>query len=264
MKLELLTCRTAQVIPSERPPLLFIHGSFCGAWVWAEHFMPFFARRGYDCLAISLRGHGESGGETALPHAGLLDYTADAACAFHRLTQPPVVIGHSLGGSVAQRLVEQYRVAGLVLLATVPPSGLMQSALHMMLQAPDLLWQIFLLQTLGPAAVDPSAIHRALFAPDTPAEVTLPYLPRLQSESGQVSFDLMGWRWPLRPTPCPPTLVIGGDADRFLPVTAFKETACYYGGDLKILPGVPHGLMLDPCWPQVAEAILDWLERRFL
>ncbi len=264
MKLELLTCRTPQVVPSERPPLLFIHGAFCGAWVWAEHFMPFFARRGYDCLAISLRGHGASGGKAALPDAGLIDYTADAACALFRLRQPPVVIGHSLGGSVAQRLAEHHGVAGLVLLASVPPSGLMQSALHMMQQAPDLLCQIALLQTLGPSAVDPGAIHRALFAPDTPPEVVLPYLPRLQSESRRVSLDLMGWRWPLRSSPCPPTLVIGGDIDRFLPVSAFKETACYYGGDLNILPGVPHGLMLDPRWPQVAEAILDWLERRFL
>ena len=32
--------------PSRRPPLLFVHGSFCGGWVWAEHFLPFFREAG--------------------------------------------------------------------------------------------------------------------------------------------------------------------------------------------------------------------------
>lgn len=263
MKLELLSCKTPHTVPSERPPLLFIHGSFCGAWVWAEHFMPFFAKAGYDCIAISLRGHGASEGKGCLAEAGIEDYIADAACAFARTTQPPVLVGHSLGGIVAQRLAEKHKLAGMVLLASLPPSGLVRSVMHMAQVAPDVLWQVGVLQSLGPRAVDPKAIHRALFAADTPTDLGLPYLPRLQQESRRVSFELMGWRWPLRPFPCPPVLVVGGDADMFLPIAAFEETAFYYSGELAVLPGVPHGLMLDPRWPQVAETMLDWLERNF-
>lgn len=39
----------------ERPPLVFVHGSFHAAWCWAEHWLPFFSRAGFPCYALSLR-----------------------------------------------------------------------------------------------------------------------------------------------------------------------------------------------------------------
>ena len=39
---------------NDKPPLVFIHGSFHGAWCWAEHWLPFFAHYGFDCYALSL------------------------------------------------------------------------------------------------------------------------------------------------------------------------------------------------------------------
>ena len=42
-------------------------GRRMGAWCWAEHFLDFFADRGFDAYALSLRGHGRSGGQ-ALAH----------------------------------------------------------------------------------------------------------------------------------------------------------------------------------------------------
>lgn len=36
------------------PPLVFVHGSFHAAWCWAEHWLPFFSRHGFDCYALSL------------------------------------------------------------------------------------------------------------------------------------------------------------------------------------------------------------------
>ena len=41
---------------SEKPALVFIHGSFHSSWCWAEAWMPFFEKRGYHCFAMSLRG----------------------------------------------------------------------------------------------------------------------------------------------------------------------------------------------------------------
>lgn len=263
MKLELIRCRGLAEAAGGRPPLLFVHGSFSGAWIWAEHFLPFFARAGFDCAAVSLRGHGGSEGIERLDQAGLADYVADAAVALDRLERTPVVIGHSMGGLVAQHLAERQAVAGLALLSSVPPSGLAASAMHMAQVAPDLLWQLAILQSLGPEAVDPGAVHRALFAPDTPVTVGLRYLPRLQRESRRINLDMMGWTRPSPPVPPPPVLVVGGDADMFLPVTAFQETAWHYGAELKVLPGVPHGLMLDPSWRTSAEVILEWLHRKF-
>lgn len=39
-----------------RPPLVFVHGSFHAAWCWAEHWLPFFSQNGFDSYALSLLG----------------------------------------------------------------------------------------------------------------------------------------------------------------------------------------------------------------
>lgn len=263
MKLEILHCRAVGAPPAGRPPLLFLHGSFCGAWIWAEHFLPHFARAGYDCEALSLRGHGASDGHEGLADVSLDEFLHDAMAAVDQMTAPPVVVGHSMGGAIAQFLADQRHLAGLVLLSAVPPSGITAISLHMSAVAHDLLWQVGALQTLGPQAVDPRVVHRAMFAEDTPPSFSRAYVLRLQDESRRVSMDLMGWRRPLLPEPPLPVLVAGGDADAFIPVSALRETAAFWDASLAVLPGVPHGLMLDPCWPRVARVIEDWLEERF-
>lgn len=263
MKLEVLHCRAVGAPPDGRPPLLFLHGSFCGAWIWAEHFMPYFARAGYACEAVSLRGHGGSEGHEDLAEASLADFLDDAEAAVAQMAAPPVIIGHSMGGAVAQFLADRRPLAGLGLMSSVPPSGLGATMLHMSAVAHDLMWQVGILQTLGPRAVDPYVVHRAMFAPDTPLGIGHAYLPRLQNESRRVSLDLMGWVRPPVPEPSPPVLVAGGDIDAFVPVSALRETAAYWNAELSVLKGVPHGAMLDPCWPRVAEVVLDWLRRRF-
>ena len=48
--------------PSQRPPLLFVHGGYTNARCWEHNFIPYFQQKGYDCHALDLSGHGESGG----------------------------------------------------------------------------------------------------------------------------------------------------------------------------------------------------------
>ncbi|GJN27868.1 hypothetical protein PR202_gb15924 [Eleusine coracana subsp. coracana] len=53
--LEVITQLPPVPVPVERPPLVFVHGSFHAAWCWAEHWLPFFSRAGFPCYALSLR-----------------------------------------------------------------------------------------------------------------------------------------------------------------------------------------------------------------
>lgn len=48
---------------NKKPVLAFLHGSFHASWCWAEHYMPFFAERGYECVSLSLQGTGGTPGE---------------------------------------------------------------------------------------------------------------------------------------------------------------------------------------------------------
>jgi pimeloyl-ACP methyl ester carboxylesterase len=60
-----------------RTPILFIHGAFGGAWIWTELFMRHAAKRGRRSAALSVRGHGRSGGRDLLRSATLTDYAKD-------------------------------------------------------------------------------------------------------------------------------------------------------------------------------------------
>src|SRR4029077_12210531 len=49
----------AQVASEPRPaPILFVHGAWHGGWCWEDHFVPYFANRGWQVRAINLRSHG--------------------------------------------------------------------------------------------------------------------------------------------------------------------------------------------------------------
>ena len=261
MKLEVLHT-PAKAAPSLRPPLLFVHGSYCSAQIWMRHFMPYFSENGYGCHALSLRGHGAS--EGMLSWASLADFAEDLIHVIETLDEAPVLIGHSMGGLVVQHVLAKKKPRAAILLATVPPSGLGSSAMHMSMLAPDVLWQLGLLQSLGPEAVSADVMARALLSSRSAPDAGKKLLAYLQRESPRAAAELLA---PAQPTPVrgeakPPILVLGGDADVFLPVSALRETATFFDAELKILPGAPHGLMIDEgWWRTAADEILGFLKR---
>src|SRR6266536_4045871 len=97
---------------SSKPPLLFIHGGYCDGWCWDPYFLPWFAERGYAAHALSLRGHGASGGHETLFIAGLDDYAADVEHVASRLPAAPVLIGHSMGAAIVERMRSEERRVG--------------------------------------------------------------------------------------------------------------------------------------------------------
>jgi pimeloyl-ACP methyl ester carboxylesterase len=83
----------------ERPPVLFLHGGSAHARWW-DFLVPHLAHR-YRCIALDLRGHGDSGWPSG-PDYGLETHAADAAAVIDALDLHPVaVVGHSFGGFVA-------------------------------------------------------------------------------------------------------------------------------------------------------------------
>ncbi len=153
--IEVLVSHPPEGIPRRETPLLFVHGAFAGAWCWAEHFLPWFAARGYDSYALSLRGHGGSAGHDDLHSFGIQDYVKDLASIVEDFDVPPVLVGHSMGGFVCMRYLEQAEAAGLVLMASVPPTGLTAPALSVALWNPALWRDISLIRAMIPAGRHP-------------------------------------------------------------------------------------------------------------
>src|SRR5207249_4856508 len=87
------------------------------------HFLPWFAARGYAAHALSLRGHGRSGGQETMFVAGLDDFAVDVARIASGLPSPPVLIGHSMGAAIVERLLVSGPVRAAALLAPGPPRG---------------------------------------------------------------------------------------------------------------------------------------------
>jgi len=262
MQLELIS-RTPG-ITAKPLPLLFVHGAFACASIWDEYFLSYFAARGYAAYAVSLRGHGASAGRGRLRRWRLADYVEDIGHTIAALGQPPVLIGHSLGGMVAQKYLESHSAPGLVLMASAPPQGLLPSLWGMAAANPLLVQQLGLLQLYGPQLATLPLMRSALFSASTPDASILRYARFLQGESIRVALDLLGLD-PLRrgDNHTLPMLVLGAEQDAFFSPGLIRDTARYYDAEVVIFPGMAHAMMLETGWEQVAAQLAKWLETRF-
>jgi len=257
--LEVISRRPPEKVSPRNTPLLFLHGAYAAAWCWDEHFLPHFAERGYASHALSFSGHGGSPGRERLDSLGIDHYVADAAAVAARLPAPPVLIGHSMGGLVAQKYLERHEAAGVVLLASVPPQGLWAAALGLAFQKPGLLSDLNRLLGGGRAALD--TLRTAMFAQPVATEDLARWYKRMQPESHRAIWDMTLFNLPLKSRMrLPPLLVLGAEHDSLIPASQVEMTARHYGVAAEIFEGMGHGLMLEQGWCGVAERILTWLE----
>jgi pimeloyl-ACP methyl ester carboxylesterase len=261
MKLDLIS-RYPDVTPKPTP-LLFVHGSFSDARVWDVNFLPYFAQQGYEAHAVSLRGHGLSEGHNRLHSWRLADYVADLAKAVETMPGPPLLIGHSMGGMVIQKYLEDHAgIAGMVLMASVPPQGLMPTNLHMAMRHPILFQQMAMFAMLGPSYGSVEMMRRLLFSKDMPLSKLEEYFDLVQAESQMVAMDMM-WFNPLRLKAGQlwlPLMVMGAKNDVFVSPAMVEETARFYRTEAQILPNMAHAMMLEMNWREAAEQLLGWLK----
>jgi pimeloyl-ACP methyl ester carboxylesterase len=115
--------------PPDGTPVLLIHGNCSSALFWEP-----LVRRLPSTLRVvapDLRGYGATEVAPVDATRGLRDFADDVAALldeedlFGAADARPVVVGHSLGGGVAMRLLvdHPHRVAGLLLAAPVSPYG---------------------------------------------------------------------------------------------------------------------------------------------
>ena len=246
-----------------KPPVLFVHGAFAGAWCWDEHFLPWFAERGYEVHALSLSGHnGSRTKDDSLDMLGIEDYLQDVMDVADGLDEPPILIGHSMGGFITQKFMERRKPAGAVLLASVPPLGLTGPAMSMALNHPWLTWQIGMFEVFGMRRTSVNLLHDALFSSAMDPRDSMKFLPHVQRESLRATTEMYFSGLPIPALlNSVPTLVAGGGADKLIDPVHVISTGIFYGVQAKIFGGVGHGMMLDVKWEDVASHIHEWLEQ---
>ncbi|MDR1462069.1 MAG: alpha/beta hydrolase [Azoarcus sp.] len=246
------------VANAHRTPLLFVHGAYVAAWCWEEHFLPWFAKRGWNACALSLTGHGNSRGRVDLDYLTIDNYVDDIAEVAATLPSPPVLIGHSMGGMVVQKYLEQAAAPAVVLMASVPPQGLISSALGMLFTTPHLLFDLNRVMGGGEPSVD--SLREALFHQPVSTEKLQRYWQLSQPESHRALWDMTLYNLP-HPGKAykAPMLVLGAEYDRLVPPNQVYMTANTYGTKPEIFAGIGHGMMLERGWESVATRIDEWL-----
>jgi pimeloyl-ACP methyl ester carboxylesterase len=243
-----------------RTPLLFVHGAFHGAWCWDEHFLDFFAERGYRALALNLRGHANSPSPTPLNACSVADYVDDVHTVARRLPTPPVVIGHSMGGFVVQKYLAAHSAPAGVLVASAPPRGLIPAITRIIRTHPRHSSQTRRLDKPLEFFGTPQIARALFYSPGTPEELVSRYVGRLQDESTRVLYRDLTYRdlaEPKRVTA--PMLVLGAELDGFFTAREVQATAQKYRTRAEFFPAMGHNMMLEPGWAAVAHRIDTWL-----
>lgn len=244
-------------------PLLFVHGAWHGAWCWDEYFLDYFAGLGYECLALSLRGHGASPGVKKMNLYRIADYVEDVAAVAATLDAPPIVIGHSMGGLTTQHFLAKHPATAAVLLGSVPPGGVKGVVMNLLKHHPmrfmaaNLFWNLYIL-------VNSTEKARALFYSDGVSDADVArFVAPLTNESYLAFIDMLLLDLPKPGRVSAPVKVIGGELDTVFPPADVEATAKFYNTTASIYPDTAHNLMLEPRWQDVADEIHSWIQAGF-
>lgn len=242
--------------------ILFVHGVCHDARCW-HNYLDFFSSAGFDSYALSLRGHGKSEGHEFLDHWRLSDYVADVVKVALSIDEKPIIVGHSMGGAILQKLLGEYgsTLRAAVLLAPAVKGGLtLRWKLKLFRRYP---WKTiqFLMMANG-LSLSAKKIKSSLFFGDRlTLDQVIAFAPCLQAESKRVQRDLSREYTPYYGRSNIPVLVIGSKDDLFFPAEDLIKTATAYNTKPVIMEGMCHDMMIDPEWKKGAIEIKEFAER---
>lgn len=237
--------------------VLFLHGLF-GRPQLLDPWLRRLADAGFDCHAPTLPGR-EPTDPATLRRSGVEEFFAAALVARRQLSEPPIVIGHSFGGVLAQKLAAQTETRALVLLTSVPP-GVLWPQLRPLPHLFPLLPQL-----LAGAPILPSPrTFRAVPFNTLPAAEQAELTEQMVPESGRVframTLGTPAMRVDRRAVSCP-VLCVSGTADRNVSNRASRQIARRYGAQHVAFPGMPHWIVAESLVDEVAPVVLAWLRQ---
>ena len=243
-----------------------IHGMWGGPWMW-DNFRRHFEGQGYRCVVPTLRYHDMDPAAAPDPRLGttsLLDYAEDLEEEIRALDTKPVIIGHSMGGLLAQMLGGRGLARALILQTPAPPAGILalRPSVIRSFWSAQMTWAFWrkpFRQTFD------EAVYSMLFL--LSREEQEQAYARFVYESGRAASEIGYWfldpnhaaRVDARRVTCP-VLVIGGELDRITPAAIVRKVAAKYArSTYREFPGHAHWVMGEPGWEEIARFEADWL-----
>jgi non-heme chloroperoxidase len=237
--------------------ILMIHGMWGGGWCWRK-YKGHFERSGYCCVTPTLRHHDVNPREAPPPHlatTSLLDYAEDL-----------ILMGHSMGGLLAQILASRGCAKAIVLLTPGAPYGIFSLKPSVIKSFRSGLfrwrfWRKAYRQTFDEATYSmfnnmPVETHEKLYS-------------RFVAESGKAATEIGFWFFDTNSAArvddsrvtCP-VLIIGARQDRITPVAVTRKIAAKYHSVATYteFPRHGHWVIGEPGWQEIAKYIDLWLK----
>lgn len=247
--------------------IFMIHGMWGGGWYW-DKLQSSFEKNGYHCITPYLRHHNIGPNDPApedLGKTSLLDYAEDLEAEIKKLDERPIIIGHSMGGLLAQILAARDLAEAAVLITPASPAGIVSLSYPVVksfytVMAKWGFWE-------KPHKI---SYEKAVYAmmEKLPEKERKYIYSRNVWESGRATTELGLWIAGVKgaqvdssKVTCP-VLVIAGSEDKVTPAKFVKKIAKKYSPGSTYMEFANHGhwIIREPGWENVARYIKKWLE----
>lgn len=255
----------------QKPPVLLIHGMWSDADTLRE-LRDAFAARGYPVTAVTLPHHAPRAQHTAQSRAALgrtglqayVDFLVDQVRALDR---PPILVGHSMGGLLAQLVAARMPCDRLVLLSSAAPAGINGLGLSVL----RTLGRNLLKFPLWTQATELGLANVRYGIANAQSDVEQRDITdRCGYESGRVTFELTLTAF-TRKSPADvapgritcPVLIIGGTEDRITPIRVQRQIARRYGDRCRLveIPGCDHWTVGGRFFGDIEDTVFPWLDQ---
>jgi pimeloyl-ACP methyl ester carboxylesterase len=243
-------------------PLLFIHGSGGGSWLW-DNFTKYFASHGWVCYALNLRGHHLSEHVEDWGEVGVTAYLDDIDKAVSWIGKDLILIGHSMGGVLAQKHAESRNPLKLILLHTSPASEVLKKIDFNAFLKRGKEKGRMLGEKVLQSDEDPIKMIGYMFDPDNVEKKALEMAhQKMGKESSRAILEMKDVLVDANKIRCP-VYVLGFDLKKIglnYSINLSEEMARYYRArDYQVIEPGGHMFMLEKNWEEFAKLIKKWL-----
>ena len=247
--------------------IFMIHGMWGGGWHW-EKFQGYFEDKGYHCIVPYLRHHDIKPNDpppSGLGKTSLLDYAEDLELEITKLDEKPIIMGHSMGGLLAQILASRDLAKAAVLITPVAPAGIVALTWSVLKSFQEVLFRWGFWKK--PHKI---SYEKAVYATmeQLPVEERRYIYDRIVWESGRVATEIGFWFVGVKGAQVDsskltcPLLIISGSEDNITPAKVVKKVAEKYKPLYTYMEfgGHAHWIIREPGWEKVAAYVYTWLE----